>query len=278
MRTLVLSCLVLVAGTLLIVFADVPSGTQPPAYQITPALSPTVSARAWGVYDTETGERLLAHESGAALPIASLTKLMTAAVAYERVPAATTTLSWRAVATEGRAGRLEVGETLSVYELLFPLLIESSNDAAEALAEQAGRDSFIGGMNLAAARLGMLDTVYADPSGLSPENISTVDDLARLVGHLAAREPHLLDITRLSQYVGVAHTWVNVNPVAGVDTFRGGKHGYTEEADRTFVGLFEHEFPGGERRTLTIVLLGSENLVADVAALRSVVDLSVRYE
>jgi len=278
MRTLILTGLALVAGILLIVFSDMSFGPQPPAYEVDASVLPAVSARAWGVYDLETGAQLLAHEPDTALPIASLTKLMTAVVAREGESAATTTLSWRAVATEGRAGRLRAGETLSVYELLFPLLIESSNDAAEALAEYTGRDSFIAEMNLAAARLGMFDTVYADPSGLSSENVSTVSDLVRLLRAVAIREPHLLDITRLSQYVGTEHTWVNVNPVSSVDAFRGGKHGYTDEANRTFVGLFEHEFSGGVVRTLTIVLLGSEHLPTDVATLRAFVDASVRYE
>lgn len=278
MRVLLLVVLLLSAGMALVYVGGTQIAAEnAPSYTVDVAQLPPVTAAAWGVFDTKTGELLVGQHHDTPRPVASLTKLMTAErAAAEDLLLATTTLSYRAVATSGRAGRLLAGETLSVHELLFPLLIESSNDAAEAIAEHAGREAFVTAMNIRAAQLGMIHTRYGDPSGLSSENVSTVTDLARLVAHLAAAQPHLLDITRLGQYVGTAHTWRNVNPIASDRAFRGGKHGYTDEANRTLAAIITEAFEAGER-DLTFVLLGSDDLVADTEALRTLVRTAVTY-
>ncbi len=249
------------------------------AYVVTDAEAPEVSAKAWGIFDTETGELIVAHNAREAYPIASLTKLMTAAVALE-MPSidATTTVSWRAVSTEGRAGRLAAGDILTLRELLFPLMLESSNDAAEAIAEHAGRDAFIAAMNARAAAIGMPSAHFADPSGLSPENVASVVDVKLLMEYLDREERFLLDVTRLPTYVGAEHTWRNINPAREHQGFRGGKHGYTEEANRTLAGVFAAPLAANTERTLTIVLLGSDNLPADLAALDELIRTAVRYE
>lgn len=255
------------AGAPLVVVPD-RAAPETPRY-IADAPPPALTAQSWGLYDLETGERIAAHRSDEVHPIASITKLLTAAVAADAfVAGATTTVSHTAVATEGRAGSLAAGETLSLSELLFPLLLESSNDAAEALAEARGRDIFLGSMNFAAITLGMTGSTFADPSGLSPRNVSSADDLALLLRHLATTAPQLLDITRLSRYVDEERMWSNVNPVVADDGFVGGKHGYTPEANRTLAALFTEPL-GGQTRTLALVLLGSDDLRADVAALRA---------
>lgn len=247
-------------------------------YTIDIGVEPTVTARAWGVFDARTSEMLIAHAESEVRPIASLTKLVTADIALDTLALeASTTLSWRAVATEGRAGRLRVGEDMSVRELLFPLLIESSNDAAEALAEYSGRAEFIEAMNAQANRLGMYSTTFVDPSGLSPKNVSTVHDLALFIAHLAEDQPYVLDISSLPTYIGAAHAWWNVNPLVNADTFRGGKHGYTDEANRTFAGIFNETFPSGAEAEISIVLLGSDNLPKDIEAIRSFMRDHVDY-
>ncbi len=250
-----------------------------PGFTLDGTLPPTISARAWGVFDAETGQLIFGRDVHNALPIASVTKLMTARVATDNVPLdATTTISRRAVATEGRAGELKAGEVMSLRELLFPLLLPSSNDAAEAIAEYAGRDAFIERMNEAAQELGMTDTHYADPSGLSPQNISSVTDLAALMWHLAQTEQYLLDISRLKTYIGTAHVWHNANKISLLDTFRSGKHGYTDEANRTLAAHFDEELARGGTRTLTIILLGSDNLAQDITALQAYLRAHVAYE
>ncbi len=265
------------AGPAMVFVAPQSASASASGYHVD-APAPALTARSWGLYDLETGERIIAHKPQEVRPIASVTKLLTAAVASGMFPEGeTTTVSRTAVATEGRAGSLTEGETLSFTELLFPLLLESSNDAAEVFAEARGRDVFLGSMNFAAVILDMMASRFADPSGLSPENVSTADDLALLLRHLSMTAPQLLGITRLSRYVGAEHVWTNVNPVADANGFIGGKHGYTPEAGRTLAMLLGQPFDS-QTRTLALVLLGSENLAHDVAALRAYVAAHVRYE
>lgn len=239
---------------------------------------PAVSAKAWLVFDMKTGEVLASHNSDEVLPIASVTKLMTALVARETLPLdATTTVSAHAIATEGRAGRLEAGETIVVSELLFPLLLESSNDAAEALAEVSGRTAFLLAMNETADRLSLTATKFEDPHGISPNNVSSAHDLSLLVRHLYKQDRHIFDITTLPQYVGVAHDWMNNDPLVGSEGYQGGKHGFTPEAGRTFAGVWEQELKEGGTRPIGIVLLESDNLKNDAHALRTFAREQIAY-
>ncbi|MDZ4285162.1 MAG: hypothetical protein U1A28_05030, partial [Patescibacteria group bacterium] len=86
-----------------------------------------------------------------------------------------------------------------------------------------------------------------------------------------------LDISQLEQYVGEEHTWRNVAPTASFDTFRGGKHGYTEEAGRTLAALFEEELAEGGAKAIAIIFLGSDDLKADIETLRSFLHTGVAY-
>lgn len=250
-----------------------------PGYAIDEATVPEVSARAWGVFDTDTGHLLLGKDVRSAYSIASVTKLMTAEVALDTFALdATTTLSRRAIATEGRAGALRAGEIFTVRELLFPLILSSSNDAAEAIAEYGARGTFISAMNATARKLGMWSTIYADPSGLSPANVASVEDLATLLRHIAHTRAYLLDISQMGDYVHPNHRWRNVNKVASVETYRGGKHGYTDEARRTLAALFDETLADGGTRHVAVVLLGSDDLQVDVETLRDFLHSHVAYQ
>ncbi len=279
MRVLLITALLLGIGFFLVSSDSVHDAiSNERVYTIDVGVLPDVSARAWGVFDARTGEMLIAEDEKSVLPIASLTKLVTADIALDTLALeASTTLSWRAVSTEGRAGSLRAGEHMNVRELLFPLLIESSNDAAEALAEYSGRTTFIEDMNAQADVLKMEDTHFADPSGLSPDNVSTVHDLAIFIAHLANYQPYILDITSLPTYIGAAHAWWNVNPLVNAEAFRGGKHGYTDEASRTFAGIFVETFPSGTSAEISIIVLGSDNLPKDIEAIRSFMRDHVDY-
>lgn len=282
MRTLLLTVVVLGIGLALITFG-IPGvsayalSSSTASYTKDGTRLPEVSARAWGVFDTDTGQLLFGNDVDGVRPIASVTKLMTAEVALDSLDLeATTTLSRRAITTEGRAGSLEAGEEYSIRELLFPLLLSSSNDAAEAIAEYADRNTFLTQMNETAEKIGMTSTAYGDPSGLSPSSVSSVADLAKLVAYLSHNQQYLLDISQLQNYVG-QHTWHNVNKASAIETFRGGKHGYTDEAGRTLAALFEEQLFNGDTQHITIVLLGSEDLKSDVETLRSFLREHVAY-
>lgn len=255
------------------------SSNQSPSYTTDGTKLSGVSARAWGVFDTESRQLLFGHNEDTAYPIASVTKLMTASVTLDTLLLeATTTLSRQAIATEGKAGGLTAGEEFSVRELLFPLILSSSNDAAEAIAEYEGRETFINAMNATAKKLGMNDTHYADPSGLSASSTSSAADLATLLEYLVREQPYLVDISKLDTYVGEEHSWKNINPASHVETYQGGKHGYTDEASRTMAALFEEDIAPDSTRTFTVVLLGSDNLKIDMETIRTYLRSHLSYQ
>ncbi len=138
------------------------------------------------VMDQDTNEVLVAKNSDAVLPIASITKLMTAVVVTEaQLPLdETLTISQEDVDTEkGSRSRLRVGTQLTREEMLHLALMSSENRAAHALGRQypGGLDAFVSAMNAKAKLLGMSDTHYVEPTGLSSRNQSSAKDLATLV-------------------------------------------------------------------------------------------------
>jgi serine-type D-Ala-D-Ala carboxypeptidase (penicillin-binding protein 5/6) len=219
---------------------------------------PNVSATAWGVFDTETGEIVVGDATDVLHPIASITKLITASVVLgSDVQTEPFTIMQSDVSTEGRAGKLNVGDEVTLYSLLYPLLLESSNDAAAAIRRRIS-GGYLEEAERVVEKMGLIETHIADASGLSAQNVSTVEDLALLYIHISDTYPHILDITQLDTYVGEGVGYVNNNPGQNFPGFAGGKQGYIEASQFTFVGGFG---------TFGIVLLGSENLRADIEAL-----------
>lgn len=242
--------------------------------------SSSVSAASFIVFDMSTGRVFGERSADASREMASITKLITAytALATSTIDASTT-VSWRAIATEGRAGHLTGGQKTRVRELLFPLLLESSNDAAEAIAEANGRASFVALMNEQVQSLGMSRTTVVDPSGLGRGNSSTAHDLMVLLRHLNEYNRHVLDITTLSSYVGERQMWQNSDPLLSSEGFSGGKHGFTDTAGRTIALVVEEQFNDiGAVRQIGIVLLDSDDLMGDVAKLREEFRRSVSLE
>lgn len=249
-----------------------------PLYVVADVKPEGVSAASWLLFDAETGEIIAGHEEAVSRPIASVSKLMAAEVALDRMDLeATTTISALAVATEGKAGRFKAGDTLTIRELLFPLLLESSNDASVALGEAYEPEDFVMAMNDRAEELGMRDAHFEDASGLSPLNRASADDLRLLLLYLFETRRHIFDMTLLPQYVSALHEWHNNNPILGQDGYMGGKHGFTDEAKRTFAGVFEERLQSGRVRSVGIVVLGSEDLRSDVAILRNYLRENVSY-
>jgi serine-type D-Ala-D-Ala endopeptidase (penicillin-binding protein 7) len=151
------------------------------------------------VIDQDTSEVLISKNDQAVLPIASLTKLMTGLLINEaRLPMnEMITISQEDVDTEkGSSSRLSVGTQLSRGELLHLALMSSENRAAHALGRTypGGLGVFVGLMNAKARALGMLDTRYVEPTGLSSRNQSSARDLAKLV-QTAYAEPTLRELS-----------------------------------------------------------------------------------
>jgi D-alanyl-D-alanine endopeptidase (penicillin-binding protein 7) len=147
------------------------------------------------VQDAASGETLIAKNQAAVLPIASITKLMTAIVILD----AGLNLEQRVAISDedydlvkGTRSRLRPGTVLTRDELLLIALMSSENRAAASLARTypGGTGVFVAAMNAKAQALGMTDTRFVDPTGLSSSNVSSARDLARLVA--AAHEYPLI--------------------------------------------------------------------------------------
>ena len=268
MRFLILSVFILIAGFSFF-RTNTPSlaGTQVemrlPQLVVDNFSIEGVTAKAYGVFDVETGDILFSYNPEEHLPIASVTKLFTAAKAMETGEFESIVITEEDVAAEGRAGKLEVDQNYKIHELIFPLLMESSNDAAVALERRIGEVSIAG-------------HELADTSGLSSQNVASVAELSEEVRKLYLSVPHIFDITKLKQYVGEYTGWINNSPVADLPGYMGGKHGYTIEAKKTLAAIFAEDSLGG--REFGYIILGSDDVREDVEKLRKAVESSVHIE
>ena len=149
---------------------------------------PSVSARAALVMDAQTGEVLFSKNSNMSVPIASITKLMTAVVTADARLNMSQEITLESVDFTGAGGKnssstLRVGDSMNRAEALLFALMKSENPAAAALARTypGGRPAFIAAMNAKAKQLGMTSTRYAESTGLDPHNVSSARDLGILV-------------------------------------------------------------------------------------------------
>jgi D-alanyl-D-alanine endopeptidase (penicillin-binding protein 7) len=156
------------------------------------------------VIDQDTKEVLLSKNDHAVLPIASLTKLMTGLIISEsRLPMdEPLTITQDDVDTEKHSSsRLTVGTTLTRGEMLHLALMSSENRAAHALGRTfpGGLQVFVDKMNAKARQIGMVDTQYVEPTGLSSHNQSSARDLATLV-NVAHGDPLMRELTTSPSY------------------------------------------------------------------------------
>ncbi|MBM3258104.1 MAG: D-alanyl-D-alanine carboxypeptidase [Candidatus Nealsonbacteria bacterium] len=202
------------------------------------------------------------------LAIASLTKLMTALVVLENYDLSKEiTISKESANQNGNIPKLQEGKTFSVEYLLYPLLMESSNIAAFALANDyngTAEREFVTLMNNKAKEMGMNDTFFDNSSGLDPEesgteiNYSTANDMVKLVKRLLEK-PLVWQILSTPQYSLYGPELINTNRFLiddsniWQDRIIGGKTGYTEKAGGCF--LLAMESPRN-RGTLINVILG----------------------
>jgi len=218
-------------------------------------------------------------------PIASLSKLMTALVAIEKMDLdKKIIMTEKAVSSDGTAGDFKSGEVFKIRDLIKAMLIGSSNDAAVAIAENFGepRNSielslrgereFINEMQKKAAELKMFQTTYLEPSGLSFINQSTVNDLAKLATYIYFNHPEILEISRqketelLELKSNIARKLFSINKFAGEPDFIGGKTGYIEEAGRNLIALFEIN-----GKTVLTITLGADDSFEETARLKEFV-------
>jgi len=222
------------------------------------------------VMDQDTQEVLLSKNEQAVLPIASLTKLMTGLLISEsKLPLDDMlTITQDDVDTEkGSSSRLKVGTSLSRGELMHLALMSSENRAASALGRTypGGMPMFVQLMNAKARQLGMSDTVYVEPTGLSSKNQSSAKDLAMLV-NVASQDPMLRDLSTSHGYqVSVGRQvlqYNNTNRLVKNPSWDIGlqKTGYISEAGQCLV--MQAQVAG---RKLIMVFLDSAGKLSRVA-------------
>ena len=229
----------------LIVVAAVALALAAPAQ----AAVPDVTARAFFVVDGTTGEVLAQRNADTRLPIASITKLMTVLVALEHARLSDVVTVERAAAEVGESSiNLRPGERITLRELLAGALIQSANDAADALADYIGHGSdraFVAMMNAEAKRLGLSRTHFVRPDGLdAPGHYSTARDVTRLAEELM-RRPVVRALVRQRTAVitggRTLHTWNDLLGVfrglVGVKTGHTGGAGWCQVAEVKREGL-----------------------------------------
>jgi serine-type D-Ala-D-Ala endopeptidase (penicillin-binding protein 7) len=234
------------------------------------------------VLDQDSGEILFGKNTHSVLPIASITKLMTAMVTLDANldPAEVVCITKADVDfLKGSRSRLPVGLELTRDDLLRLALMASENRAAAALARSypGGAGAFVQAMNLKAYLLGMGGTHFADATGLSSANVSTAEDLAKLVnaanGYTQIREystatAHQIKVGRR------AMNFHNTNRLTRSSGWEIGlsKTGYISEAGRCLV--MQAKLAG---RSIIIVLLdswGKYTRIADASRIRNWLDPS----
>ena len=200
------------------------------------APAPPVDAKAVLVGDGKTGEILYERNAEARVPMASITKLMTALVTLEnRRPADVVTVRGPAPSIGESTIQLRAGEKLSVRDLLAAALIQSANDSAYALASEVGDGSvrtFVALMNAKARELGLADTHYARPDGLdTPGHYSSAEDTFELArAAMTSRVVRRLVRKRTADIAGgrTVHTWNDL--LATFPGLNGVKTGHTDGA------------------------------------------------
>ena len=228
-----------------------------------------------------TSRILYKKDEGEPLLIASLTKLMTSLVALKHyAPTQEIVITQDILKEQGETGYLREGEVFSVKDLLYLTLMESSNDAASALAEPLGRALFIQHMQAQAEELDMADTSFANPTGLDPPaggeqgNYSTAADLTKLAMRLMEQHPQVFDILSqeeldLHTLKGeFHHTMRNTNILLHYSEWParilGGKTGSTSQAKESLILLLESPDRNGY---IVNVVLGSEDKFLEMRTL-----------
>lgn len=237
------------------------------------AQAPLLSARSWLLLDANSGVTLASHEPARRLEPASLTKLMTAYVVFialgetrisldDRV-----TVSKAAFAAPGREGArmfIEPGRAVTTSELLRGLIVSSGNDAAVALAEHTAgsQAAFVERMNAEARRLGLTDTRFANPTGLSdPQQYSTARDLARLAQRLRSDFPQHVVLFREREFTYNQISQANRNRLLWSDpSVDGMKTGHLDASGWSIVATAVRprgKGDNGYERCLIAVVLGA---------------------
>jgi D-alanyl-D-alanine carboxypeptidase (penicillin-binding protein 5/6) len=234
------SALALLAGAAHASTSAPPAAASAPADAFPVPPPPALKAAAYILVDYDTGRVLASRNADERLPMASLTKLMTAYIVFSALKAGRLTLdepvliSKAAWQTGGSRMFINVGSQVPVIDLLKGMIVESGNDATVALAQKVGgtRAAFVQMMNAYAQRLGLKSTHYMDVDGLpQPDHYTTARDLATLSAALIRDFPEYYFIFKIRKFTWDHITQRNRVTLLWTDpSVDGLKTGHTEAA------------------------------------------------
>lgn len=226
---------------------------------------PTVLAKSALVYDLTTNKVVFEQNANSRLPMASLTKIMTAIVALENKKEGDQYI----VSPEDLVGEdamgLTAGEVVTLKDLLYGLMLNSGNDAAEVLAHNYpfGRDAFVQAMNNKAQALGLQNTHFTNPSGLQGdgEQYTTAFDLVVITRYALSNFPEFAEVVKTVEHT-IPYTSTHkyfylfneTNLLTSYPGVKGVKTGFTPEAGLCLVTYLEYK----DHKMIGIVL-GSNN-------------------
>jgi D-alanyl-D-alanine carboxypeptidase (penicillin-binding protein 5/6) len=247
-----------------------------------PPTPPAINARAWILVDHDTGQVLAAQAADERVEPASLTKLMTAYLAFNAVrqkrlaPTQVVPVSDRARKAIGSRMFVDQRVPVTVDELLRGMIVQSGNDASIALAEAVagGEDAFAAAMTREAQRLGMRNTAFLNATGLPDAgHYSTAADLARLASAILRDFPEFYPLYSLRDYTYNKIRQPNRNRLLLLDpSVDGMKTGHTEAAGWCLVSSARR----GERR-LVAVVLGAPSESARIAESQKLLNYGFQF-
>ncbi len=233
--------------------------------------APTIAAKSWLLLDSTSNQVLASNEPDMRIEPASLTKLMTAYIAFSAIQEkrislnqmiTVSTNAWK-VDAESSKMFIEPRVPVSVNDLLYGLIVQSGNDAAVALAEAVSgtEDAFAALMNREAERMGMKSTRFANSHGLpSPNNYSTARDLSILATHLVNDHPEFYKIYSTKEFTYNKIKQSNRNRLLWLDpSVDGMKTGHTQEAGYCLISTAKRSNGNHDRRLISVVLGASSD-------------------
>ncbi len=235
--------------------------------------APNISAEAAVIADLDTGEILLDKDVDKVLPLGALTKSMTALTASEVVNLERLiTAEKEALNSSKSDGFLSVGKRYRGFDLLYPLLMQSSNDAASVIARFLGEKETVKQMNTKARALGMNETELVDATGENAGNVSTMRDLSRLAKYILDKRGFIFGVSVGEPYdegKTVEFSDIqNFNPFVGSDGLRGVIGGRTDEVGFTVLTVWNVSKSAESERNVLIGVLGSNDANGDILVLK----------
>ena len=251
----------------------------------------SVEAQAWSIMDAQSGQVIAEHNSHVQRAPASLTKMMVAYITLKEIEAGklrkeevlTATPVVSTVMWDESQMYLKAGEQISIDQLLAGLIVMSANDAAVTLAEKISGSvpAFVARMNREAQALGMKDTHFSNPAGISmPDHYSTAADLGVLAQAIVTQTPDYLHYSKMPSFSYNQRFHHATNFALKLDpTADGLKTGYTKAAGYNLALTAERPTfnPHVAKRRLIVVVLGTPSAVKRAEVAHKLMDLAYTY-